>query len=96
MLIIKLPKGIPHRCSSDDEYDGYFIPKGTLVIGNSWHVTSFFPGTLSTDQQYRTILHDPEVYPNPEKYDPERWLKDGKLNPAIQDSSTAAFGFGRR
>ena len=26
--------GIPHMSSEDDEYDGYFIPKGTLIIGN--------------------------------------------------------------
>ena len=28
--------GIPHMSSEDDEYDGYFIPKGTLIIGNVW------------------------------------------------------------
>jgi len=26
----------PHSVTADDEYDGYFIPKGTIVIGNSW------------------------------------------------------------
>jgi hypothetical protein len=28
--------GVPHMSMEDDEYDGYFIPKGTLVIGNVW------------------------------------------------------------
>ena len=28
--------GIPHASVEDDEYDGYFIPKGTIVIGNTW------------------------------------------------------------
>lgn len=28
------PLGIPHATSSDDIYDGYFIPKGTTVICN--------------------------------------------------------------
>ena len=23
---------------NDDEYDGYYIPKGTVVLGNSWSV----------------------------------------------------------
>ena len=28
-----------HMCTADDEYDGYFIPKGTLVLGNTWSVS---------------------------------------------------------
>ncbi|KAH7921033.1 cytochrome P450 [Leucogyrophana mollusca] len=31
-----VPLGIPHATSSDDVYDGYFIPKGSLVIINIW------------------------------------------------------------
>ena len=27
---------VGHLCTEDDEVDGYFIPKGTVVIGNSW------------------------------------------------------------
>ena len=27
---------VAHQCTEDDEVDGYFIPKGTVVIGNSW------------------------------------------------------------
>ncbi|EIN04655.1 CyP450 monooxygenase [Punctularia strigosozonata HHB-11173 SS5] len=42
------------------------------------------------------ILHDPEVYPEPHEFKPERFLKDGKLDPTIQDPNVAAFGFGRR
>ncbi len=29
---------IPHRLSSDDVYGGYFIPKGSLVVANTWFV----------------------------------------------------------
>ncbi|KAG2018405.1 cytochrome P450 [Coprinopsis cinerea AmutBmut pab1-1] len=32
------PMGIPHATTSDDIYDGYFIPKGTLVLGSPWHI----------------------------------------------------------
>ncbi|KAF6755368.1 cytochrome P450 98A3, partial [Ephemerocybe angulata] len=34
----QLPIGLPHTSTEDDIYDGYFIPKGTLVFGNSWHI----------------------------------------------------------
>ncbi|PPR03921.1 hypothetical protein CVT24_008106 [Panaeolus cyanescens] len=73
--------GMAHCSSEDDEYDGYFIPKGTVVMGNAW-----------------SILHDPEAYPNPDEFLPERFLdlKDGQLNPDVQDPSCAIFGYGRR
>ena len=47
-------------------------------------------------RMYRAILHDSEVYPEPERFLPERFVKDGKLNPDIMDPATVAFGFGRR
>ena len=31
-------EGIPHMTTSDDEYNGFYIPKGTVVIGNAWSV----------------------------------------------------------
>ncbi|TFK83547.1 cytochrome P450 [Polyporus arcularius HHB13444] len=73
------PMGIPHAVMEDDEYEGYFIPAGTVVFANVW-----------------AVLHDPEAYPEPECFRPERFLKDGKLNPDVRDPGTAAFGFGRR
>ncbi|TCD67637.1 hypothetical protein EIP91_012202 [Steccherinum ochraceum] len=66
-------------CTEDDEYRGYHIPKGSIVIGNAW-----------------SILHNPAEYPNPEAFIPERFLKDGEINPDVRDPATAAFGFGRR
>ncbi|KAJ7684107.1 cytochrome P450 [Mycena polygramma] len=41
------------------------------------------------------ILHDEIVYPDPYAFKPERFLLDGRLNPAVQKPD-AAFGFGRR
>lgn len=42
------------------------------------------------------MLHDPEEYPEPEKFVPERFIKDGKINPAVMDPTTITSGFGRR
>ena len=71
---------VPHASSSPDIYNGYYIPKGSIVVGNAWG-----------------LLHDPTVYPEPEKFIPERYLtEDGKkLREDIPDP-VAAFGFGRR
>jgi len=73
------PLAFPHMATNDDEYDGYYIPKGTIIFGNGW-----------------SILHDPKSYNNPMEYQPERYLKDGKLNSDMVDPASVAFGYGRR
>lgn len=30
------PMGIPHMSAGDDIYEGYFIPKGSLIMPNIW------------------------------------------------------------
>ncbi|KAJ6514127.1 cytochrome P450 [Mycena vulgaris] len=42
------------------------------------------------------MLHDESAYPEPHKFKPERFLLDGKLNPAVRDPLDIIFGFGRR
>jgi cytochrome P450 len=42
------------------------------------------------------MLHDETVYPEPFEFKPERFMKDGQLNPAVRDPDHAVFGFGRR
>ncbi|RDB18403.1 hypothetical protein Hypma_000371 [Hypsizygus marmoreus] len=73
------PLGIPHLLEVEDEYKGYIIPAGSVVIANVW-----------------AMLHDENVYQDPFIFNPERFMKDGKLNPDIRDPDYAAFGFGRR
>ncbi|KAF8655202.1 hypothetical protein AX16_003234 [Volvariella volvacea WC 439] len=73
------PLSVAHATAEDDEYDGYFIPKGSIVFGSTW-----------------SIMHDPEAYPQPEVFNPDRFIKDGKLDPDVRDPATAVFGFGRR
>ncbi|THH21540.1 hypothetical protein EW146_g50 [Bondarzewia mesenterica] len=72
------PLAIVHSSMEDDVYDGYFIPKGTMVLPNAW-----------------AMLHDPAVYPDPEAFEPERFLTEAgtvKEDPLL----ASAFGFGRR
>ncbi|OAX43704.1 cytochrome P450 [Rhizopogon vinicolor AM-OR11-026] len=48
------PLGLPHATSQDDVYEGYFIPKGTLIMVNQW--------ALSRDERLYSEAHrfDPQ------------------------------------
>lgn len=45
---------------------------------------------------FRAMLHDEDAYPDPLTFNPDRFMKDGKLDPEVRDPATAAFGYGRR
>ncbi|KAI0077633.1 cytochrome P450 [Panus rudis PR-1116 ss-1] len=71
------PSGFPHKTVTEDQYRGYRIPAGTVVLGNMW-----------------AILRDPAVFPDPERFDPMRYIDiDGKKRAEIVD---VVFGWGRR
>ncbi|KAF8140771.1 cytochrome P450 [Mycena galopus ATCC 62051] len=72
------PFAVPHLLGTEDEFRGYRLPAGSLIIGNAW-----------------AILHDETVYPDAYAFKPERFLLNGRLNPAVKDPDSA-FGFGRR
>ena len=42
------------------------------------------------------MLNDEQVYPEPHKFKPERFLKNGELDSSVRDPMDIAFGFGRR
>ncbi|KLO15260.1 CyP450 monooxygenase [Schizopora paradoxa] len=74
------PLAPPHSTTTDDEFRGYSIPSGTMVLINSWAMT-----------------RDENMYPEPTKFKPERWLPGGikgVMNPARPED--IAFGYGRR
>lgn len=77
-------------------YDGYFIPKGSLVFGNIWYdllqLVIFFAIHRSTRRQ---IAHDPKYYHNPMSFEPERFLASDTHTPEM-DPCRFAFGWGRR
>ncbi|RXW19449.1 hypothetical protein EST38_g6401 [Candolleomyces aberdarensis] len=74
-----VPLGVAHATKEDDEYDGYFIPKKTIILQNNW-----------------AMMHDPDVFDKPFEFVPERYIKDGKIDPSVPDADHAAFGHGRR
>ena len=39
-------EGVPHMSTGDDEYNGFYIPKGTIIMGNVWLVLLTTTGTL--------------------------------------------------
>ncbi|KAM5539388.1 hypothetical protein V8D89_006840 [Ganoderma adspersum] len=41
-------------------------------------------------------MHDPAVYEDPDEFHPDRFIRDGKLNPDVLDPATIIFGSGRR
>ncbi|KAL1660654.1 cytochrome P450 [Schizophyllum commune] len=59
------PLGLSHRLMEDHIYDGYFLPKGSVVIGNAWAM----------------LHEESEWGAEPGVFRPERHLKDGVLNP---------------
>ena len=43
-------------------------------------------------------MYNPDDYPEPERFNPDRFLtEDGlRINPNVRNPTTLAFGFGRR
>ena len=99
-----LPLGLPKRVTEDDIYKGYFIPAGTTILENIWQVLYPTRWRWKADVRvvrllclvYRGICYDDEVYPQPTLFDPERFLKDGKLDPSVKSPEDRVFGAGRR
>ncbi|KAF9228060.1 cytochrome P450 [Gyrodon lividus] len=50
------PLALPHTTSCDDIFEGYFIPKGTMIMANVWEIHN-------EESEY----HQPHLF-NPERY----------------------------
>lgn len=74
------PLGVPHMLTVDDEYKGYFIPKGTIVMANSHQI-------LNDSEAYP----EPSLF-KPERFLKDGQLDSSVRNP----TKVAAFGYGRR
>ena len=76
--------GVAHSNTEDDEYEGYFIPKGTIMIPNVW--------AMHRDRE----MFGEDV----ESFRPERYIdSNGCLISGFSESKEEGhftFGFGRR
>ncbi|TBU23575.1 cytochrome P450 [Dichomitus squalens] len=75
-----VPLGLPHRLMEDDVYRGMYIPRGTLVFGNNWHMS-----------RNPALFPDPDAF-KPERY----LDKVDDATAIKMDPRTFVFGFGRR
>ncbi|KAI0076940.1 cytochrome P450 [Panus rudis PR-1116 ss-1] len=78
------PLGLPHYSNEDDYYEGYYIPKGTMIYFNQWAM-NFDPEAYGDDL---------------DEFRPERFLdetlKKEKLPPNTHGEGHTGFGYGRR
>ncbi|KAG1817314.1 cytochrome P450 [Suillus variegatus] len=78
-----------HATSSDDIYDGYFIPKGLPFLSNEQIIGNII------HQERMGITRDEKRYPNASVFMPERFMDaDGALTD--DDPAEYCFGLGRR
>ena len=78
--------GIPHMLIQDDTYDGYFLPKGTILFANTWAIHR---DELEYDQ--------PEDF-KPDRYISNKFGTRNLIESGSDDGRrvTYAFGAGRR
>ncbi|KAJ7310003.1 cytochrome P450 [Mycena albidolilacea] len=79
-----LPLGLPHRLSEDDWYEGFLIPKDSVIIPNIWGM-NHDPAIYGVDVEI---------------FRPERYLSEsGELKPPPKDTKQeghCSYGFGKR
>ncbi|KAF9444944.1 cytochrome P450 [Macrolepiota fuliginosa MF-IS2] len=65
------PLGVAHMTTHADEYDGYYIPKGTIVMGNAWTILhdpevyrdphEYIPDRFIKDGELNRAVRDPSI-----------------------------------
>ncbi|KJA17691.1 hypothetical protein HYPSUDRAFT_146170 [Hypholoma sublateritium FD-334 SS-4] len=77
------PLGLPHMATQHDQYNGYFIPAGTIVVGNTWRILNdpkLFPNPRHFDPGRFLGKHNTGDY----------------QCILLTETLSSAFGYGRR
>ncbi|KAI0792988.1 cytochrome P450 [Irpex lacteus] len=77
------PLGLPHLATEDSWYAGFFIPQGTVIMGNIW--------AMNRDP---SVHHDADTF-RPERF-LDATGKHEVIYPNTHDIGHTTFGFGRR
>ena len=70
------------------------IPKKTTQ--DDMYRGYFIPAGATVIENIWAVFRDPDIYPDPEGFNPDRFLKDGEINPLIFNPEDRVFGSGRR
>jgi len=87
---------LPHLTTEDTVYDGYLIPKGSMLFA-SIKYEELFTSRLTFSYPFsspRFMLRDERFWDNPTEFRPERFLQE--LKEGQVDPRSLIFGFGRR
>lgn len=98
--MFKQGAGAPHALSVDYTYEGFHLPRGTILMSNFWcalinSTTNLLQNFAQVEHPslYRSMLHDPEVYQNPMEFIPERY---NNSDAEMKKVAELNFGLGRR
>jgi cytochrome P450 len=75
-----VPLVVPHRVIQDDWYEGHFIPKGTIVMANVWHLNRD-PEAYGEDAEH---------------FNPARYFGTPTGPAGVKEENHITYGYGRR
>ena len=89
--------GTPHATSEADTYDGYYIPNGTNVLGNTWainHNERYYPNSHHFNPLRFLAVDAGSLEYLPKQYVASMPVEKGEPHPSKLGHSS--FGWGRR